>query len=161
MSTTIDSGGNVSELALAHNNCCLARMLPGEAEFVSEWAGLSERAKSVQRFERSNGLDTALYKNNLYNIYFVDINECLSQPCPDELLCIDEVNGYSCTDMREYNAGVPVLYTMETHVHAPRTCLAIAHAHAYISNQTRQWKHIICTFVRTSPQTQARSRSLM
>ena len=27
----IDSGGNVSELVLA-GNCCLARMLPGEAE---------------------------------------------------------------------------------------------------------------------------------
>ena len=27
----IDSGGNVSDLVLAHN-CCLARMLPGEAE---------------------------------------------------------------------------------------------------------------------------------
>ena len=56
------SGGNVSELVLARN-CCLARMLPGEAELVSEWTGLSERAKSVKRFERSNGLDTALYKN--------------------------------------------------------------------------------------------------
>ena len=31
----IDSGGNVGDLALARN-CCLARMLPGEAELVSE-----------------------------------------------------------------------------------------------------------------------------
>ena len=31
----IDSSGNVSDLALARN-CCLARMLPGEAELVSE-----------------------------------------------------------------------------------------------------------------------------
>ena len=31
----IDSGENVSDLALARN-CCLARMLPGEAELVSE-----------------------------------------------------------------------------------------------------------------------------
>ena len=31
----IDSGRNVSDLALARN-CCLARMLPGEAELVSE-----------------------------------------------------------------------------------------------------------------------------
>ena len=31
----IDSGGNVSDLALARN-CCLARMIPGEAELVSE-----------------------------------------------------------------------------------------------------------------------------
>ena len=32
---SIDSGGNVSDLAVACN-CCLARMLPGEAELVSE-----------------------------------------------------------------------------------------------------------------------------
>ena len=31
----IDSGGNVSDLVVAHN-CCTARMLPGEAELVSE-----------------------------------------------------------------------------------------------------------------------------
>ena len=29
-------------------------MLPGEAELVSEWTGLSGRAKSVKRFERPN-----------------------------------------------------------------------------------------------------------
>ena len=31
----IDSGGNVSELVVARN-CCMARMLPGQAELVSE-----------------------------------------------------------------------------------------------------------------------------
>ena len=31
----IDSGGHVSDLALEHN-CSIARMLPGEAELVSE-----------------------------------------------------------------------------------------------------------------------------
>ena len=41
-------------------------MLPGEAELVSEWTGLPGEAKSVNRFERSNGLDTALYKNYLF-----------------------------------------------------------------------------------------------
>ena len=41
-------------------------MLPGEAELVSEWTGLSGKAKSVKRFEQSNGLDTALYKNYLF-----------------------------------------------------------------------------------------------
>ena len=41
-------------------------MLPGEAELVSEWPGLPGEAKSVKRFERSNGLDTELYKNYLY-----------------------------------------------------------------------------------------------
>ena len=33
--SAIDSGGNVSDLVLARN-CCLARMLPREAELVSE-----------------------------------------------------------------------------------------------------------------------------
>ena len=61
----VDSGGNVSDLALARN-CCLATMLPGEAELVSEWTGLPGEAKSVKRFERSTGPDTALYKNYLY-----------------------------------------------------------------------------------------------
>ena len=61
----IDSGGHVSDLVVARN-CCMARMLPGEAELVSEWTGLPGRAKSVKRFERSNGLDTALYKNYLF-----------------------------------------------------------------------------------------------
>ena len=60
----IDSGGNVSDLVLARN-CCMARMLHGEAELVTEWTGLPGRAKSVKRFQRSNGLDTALYQNYL------------------------------------------------------------------------------------------------
>ena len=55
----------MSDLALARN-CYLARMLPGEAELVSERTGLPGEAKSVKRFERSNGLDTALYKNDLF-----------------------------------------------------------------------------------------------
>ena len=36
-------------------------MLPREAELVSEWTGLAGE-ESVKRFERSNGVDTALYK---------------------------------------------------------------------------------------------------
>ena len=68
----IDSGGNVSDLVLARN-CCLARMLPGEAELVSEWTGLPGEAKSVKRFERSNRLDTALYKNYLYLFYLYSV----------------------------------------------------------------------------------------
>ena len=32
---TIDGGGNVSDLVFMHN-CCMARMLPGEVELVSE-----------------------------------------------------------------------------------------------------------------------------
>ena len=34
LTVSLDSGGNVSELSL--HNCCLARMLPSEAELVSE-----------------------------------------------------------------------------------------------------------------------------
>ena len=42
-------------------NCCMARMLPREAE---NGVGMNRSARggSVKRFERSNGLDTALYK---------------------------------------------------------------------------------------------------
>ena len=53
----------MSDLVVARN-CCIARMRPGEAEL--ERTGLPGRAKSVQRFERCNGLDTALYKNDLF-----------------------------------------------------------------------------------------------
>ena len=55
----------MSDLVLARN-CCVTRMLPGEAELVSERTGVpgwGGGATSVKRFERSNGLDTALYKN--------------------------------------------------------------------------------------------------
>ena len=45
----------------------MAGMLPGEAE------GLSGKTKSVKRFELSNRLDTALYKNYLYLFYTVTI----------------------------------------------------------------------------------------
>ena len=55
----------MSDLVVARN-CCMARMLPGEAELVSEWTGLSGWGKSVKRFERSNGLDTALYKTTFF-----------------------------------------------------------------------------------------------
>ena len=58
----------MSDLVLARN-CCLARMLPGEAD---NGVGMNRSgrggATSVKRFERSNGLDTALYKNYLYLI---------------------------------------------------------------------------------------------
>ena len=44
----------------------MARMLPVEAELVSELTGLPGRGKSVKRFEQSNGQDIALYKNDLF-----------------------------------------------------------------------------------------------
>ena len=54
----------MSDLVLARN-CCLARMLPREAEngVGMNRSVITAKAKSVKRFERSNGLDTALYKN--------------------------------------------------------------------------------------------------
>ena len=61
----IDSGGNVNDLVFARN-CSIARMLPEEADLVSEWTGLPGRAKRVKRFELSNGPDIALYKNYVY-----------------------------------------------------------------------------------------------
>ena len=63
----VDSGGNVSDLVLARN-CCLARMLPGEAE---NGAGMNRSARgwSLKRFKRSNGRDTALYRTYIYLFY--------------------------------------------------------------------------------------------
>ena len=61
----IDSGGNVSDLVLVRN-CCLARMLPGGDENGVGMNRSVRKAKSMKRFERSNGLDTALYKNYLF-----------------------------------------------------------------------------------------------
>ena len=52
----------MSDLVVVRN-CCMARMPPGEAGLVSELTGLQGETKNVKRFERSNGLDTALYKN--------------------------------------------------------------------------------------------------
>ena len=57
-----DSGGSVSDLVFARNYC-VARMLPGEADVGMNRSAMQGR-KSVKRFERSNGLDTALYKTH-------------------------------------------------------------------------------------------------
>ena len=62
----------MSDLVIARN-CSIAKILPGEAELVSEWTGLSGRAYSVKRFERSNGPDIALYKNYLYYLFYKDM----------------------------------------------------------------------------------------
>ena len=66
----IDRGGHVSDLVFARN-CSMTRMLPGEAELVSERTGLPGEAKSVKRFERSNGPDTALYKKYFKNYLYL------------------------------------------------------------------------------------------
>ena len=48
----------------------MARMLPGEAGLVPGWTGLSGRAKSVKRFERSNGLKKLRYiKTYLFHVW--------------------------------------------------------------------------------------------
>ena len=70
----------MSDLVLARNRC-LARMLPGEAELLSERTGLSGWATSVKRFERSKrfelskGLDTALYKNDPFYLQVCETNQ--------------------------------------------------------------------------------------
>ena len=52
---------------LVARSCYVARMPPREAELVSERTGLpGGRAKRVKRFERSDGLNTALYKNTTF-----------------------------------------------------------------------------------------------
>ena len=63
-------------------------MLPGEVESVSECTGLSGRAKSVKRFERSNGLDIAIYKNYLYLCFITDVSpkSCDLDPAPTWLV---------------------------------------------------------------------------
>ena len=53
-------------LVIAHN-CCMARMLPGESGLVLVM-NRSVTGWSVKRFQRSNRLDTALYKNILFLI---------------------------------------------------------------------------------------------
>ena len=58
----------MSDLVVARN-CCMARMIPGEAELVSELTGLPGRAKNVKRFERSNGLDTRYIKTSFTFFY--------------------------------------------------------------------------------------------
>ena len=58
----------MSDLVFARN-CCMARMFPRQEK--SGWCRNEQvckrGAKSVKHFERSNGLDTALYKNYLYH----------------------------------------------------------------------------------------------
>ena len=59
----------MSDLVVARN-CCMARMFPREVGLVSESVGQNEQVcqgrKSVKCFERSNGLDTALYKKTTF-----------------------------------------------------------------------------------------------
>ena len=58
----IYNGGNVSDFVFA-SNCSVARMLPGEANNGVGMYRSVRGEKSVKLSERSNGPDTALYKN--------------------------------------------------------------------------------------------------
>ncbi len=58
-------------LTMKNLNIKSSWMLPEEAELVSEWTGLSGKTKSVKRFERAKGLDTALYKTTF--TFFMDM----------------------------------------------------------------------------------------
>ena len=116
----------MSDFVLARN-CCMVRMLPGEAELVSEWTGLPGRTKSVQRFERSDGPDTALYKTTfLYNgtMWFVwhivtaNINNrhyiCLLKsklqyPCVRVYLFLDKLLVYVTIPTTPINMGIVYL----------------------------------------------------
>ena len=63
-------------------------MIPGEAENgVGMNRSVREGKKSVKRFERSNGLDTALYKNYLYLFL-----QCYGMGAPIHLLRRLQIN---------------------------------------------------------------------
>ena len=125
----IDSGGNVSDLVIARN-CCMARMLPGEAELVSEWTGLSGRAKSVQRFERSDALDTALYKNYLY-LLVINLYLNITHLCATTTICYyQEQKYYTC-------------FTLYNFVYMIQLCIYVF----YNTIQGLQWKQLMYHFV--------------
>ena len=92
----IDSGWNVSDLVVARN-CCIARMLPGEAELVSDWTCLPGR--HVQRFQQSNGLDTALYKNYLFYISLETVSTTFILPLPLALPAVLLMSIASCREV--------------------------------------------------------------
>ena len=75
----------------------MARMLPVEAELVSEWPGMPGREKSVKRFERSNWLDTALYKNIPFLIIIMHLKSSLY---PGKILCRGTEKSLNKSNMR-------------------------------------------------------------
>ena len=93
----------MSDLVLARN-CCLARMLPGEAENGVGMNRSARKAKSVKSFERSNGLDTALYKNYLY-IFFTSSRPQVTFPATVQWMVV-EFDPLCATAQPEDNLGV-------------------------------------------------------
>ena len=132
----------MSDLVVAHN-CCVARILPGEAELVLEWTGLPRGgggAKSVKRknFEWFYGLDTALYKNYLY--IFSYIVACCMTNAENVSLCVKHLHyNITCVPHRNYLA-LPIkwrltcdeqslvphnLYVQLTRWHLPAWCVGV------------------------------------
>ena len=56
--------------------------------FIVLAPGLPGRAKSVKRFERSNGLDTALYKNYFFTTRVIRLLKLLKDAGTGATLCI-------------------------------------------------------------------------
>ena len=63
-------------------NFCMARILPGEAELVSEWTGLSERAKSVSTL--SDPTDWIMCYIKIYLFTFYNLVAFISVLARDE-----------------------------------------------------------------------------
>ena len=61
----VDIGGNVTEYIVLAHNCSVGRMLLTDVELVS---GLT----CVKRFQRSNGVDTVLYKTYIFMLRLYD-----------------------------------------------------------------------------------------
>ena len=64
-----DSGGNVSDLVVARN-CCMARMLPGEAEFTGMVSSLS---CSFTSSTFSPSLSLYLWSENVPHLFFIPL----------------------------------------------------------------------------------------
>ena len=86
----------------------MARMLLGEAELVSELTRLSGRAKSVKRLERSDGLDTALYKNYLYLSVWLALSywQVFSTKRSLWLLCSSRAEMYGTNTLSPYSCNI-------------------------------------------------------
>ena len=88
----------MSDLVVARN-CCMARMASRRSRVgVGMNTGLSGRATSVKRFERSNGMDTALYKTTFTFVNcFVETSNVFSfipELCIERVI-FDDSDGYT------------------------------------------------------------------
>ena len=67
----------MSDLVLARN-CCLARMLPGEAELVSECTGQPGKAKSLKADRTLSGPTDWILRYIKTNFFFYKVGPSLS-----------------------------------------------------------------------------------